>query len=644
MPYHKELKFGTEAHDRVRDAVRQRFQMSKRKMSTRYQAWTEAENLYLSYVPEKEEERKRKEAQKNGETTFAQVVIPYSYATLLTAHTYWASVFLSRAPVLQYTARHGEAHQKVQAVEALIDYQVNVGRMLMPLYLWLLDAGKYGMGVVGYYWTEETTVVSSFEDVEVTYLGLIKTGKTKRQLVSKPVRGYVGNRLYNVRPQDFFPDPRVALSNFQQGEFCAVHSEVSYNNLLKSSEGYFNLDVLKERRSANGDIDRTVTSSQIELPDKAASYSMEGASGKTPDKYSVVEMVWELVPSEWGLGDSGYPEKWVVTVAENDVVVGCRPQGANHAKFPYSVITYEMDGYSHSLRGMMEVIQPLARTLDWLFNSHFFNVRKSLNDQLIVDPSRIVLKDLLDGGPGKLIRVNPAAYGTDVRSAISQLPVTDVTRANIADADMVMQMIQRILGVTDNIMGMVNTSGRKTATEVRTSTSFGVNRLKTFAEYNSAQGWAPLSEALLQNTQQLLDEDRQYKIAGDLLRGDPQFLMVGPEQITGFFDFVPVDGTMPVDRFAQANLWKEILMGLAQAPAIASQYDIAGIFSWMAQLAGLKNITQFKLAPDQVVQQMAQQGALVPQKGGSANVGNAAGGSPAVQTRSGLTPGAPGVG
>ncbi|HEX6824732.1 MAG TPA: hypothetical protein VF077_00335 [Nitrospiraceae bacterium] len=636
MAYHKELKFDSEEHNKLRDAVRTRFQMSKRKMALRDTAWTEAENLFLSYVPETEEERRRKSAQKHGDVTFAKIVIPYSYATLLTAHTYWASVFLARAPIMQYTGRHGESHQKVQAIEALIDYQMNVGRMMVPLYLWLLDAGKYGMGVLGHYWTEETSIVAEYQDMEEMYLGM-RTGKITRQLTRRKLRGYAGNRVFNVRPQDFYPDPRVSIGNFQDGEFCARVTETSWNSLRKSSEEYFNLKELRDYRGGGLELDRTVGSTQIELPDMAG--SSDYRVGKTKDMHSIVEMVWDLVPSEWGLGDSDYPEKWVLSLADQGVVIGCRPQGLNHDRYPYDVMTYEMDGYSHTLRGIMEIIQPLASTLDWLFNSHMFNVRKTLNNQFVVDPSKIIMKDLLEGGPGKLIRLNPMAYGTDTKTAVHQLQAQDITRSHIQDAQIVMDMIQRIFGVTDNIMGMVNTGGRKTATEVRSSTSFGINRLKTFAEYNSAMAWAPFSQKLLQNTQQFYDAPQQFKIAGDLMMNDPAFLMVNPEDILGFYDFIPVDGTMPIDRFAQANLWKELLLGIGQMPQIAASYDLGGIFSWMAQLAGLKNITQFKIAPDAAVAAAAQAGNLVPQGPGAGippGVSNIAGGSPANQTESGL--------
>ena len=52
---------------------------------------------------------------------------------------------------------------------------------------------------------------------------------------------------------------------------------------------------------------------------------------------------------------------------------------------------------------------------------------------------------------------------------------------------------------------------------------------------------------------------------------------------------------LPVDRMAQANLWKEILLNVGRVPQIMMQYDIGRIFAWMASIAGLKNINQFKV-------------------------------------------------
>jgi len=225
----------------------------------------------------------------------------------------------------------------------------------------------------------------------------------------------------------------------------------------------------------------------------------------------------------------------------------------------------------------------------------------------------VVVKDLYRRGVSKLIRLKESAYGTDIAKVIQQIPVTDVTGRHFNDIQNVTEMLNRVYGGNDNLMGQIHPGGRKTATEIRTSSTFGVNRLKTVAEYWSATGFVPLAQRLLQNTQQLYDEEMQFRIAGDLA-GEAQFINVSPDQIGGMYDFVPVDGTMPIDRYAQANLWRETLMGAAKVPQIAGRYDIGRMFGWMSQLAGLKNIKQFEIQvmPDEAAMMGAQQGNLVP--------------------------------
>jgi hypothetical protein len=234
----------------------------------------------------------------------------------------------------------------------------------------------------------------------------------------------------------------------------------------------------------------------------------------------------------------------------------------------------------------------------------------------VFDPSRVVTKDLTRKGAGKLIRLKESAYGTDVRSVISQLPVVDMTQGHLRDMQIMTDLVNRASGVTDNLMSVLNSGGRKTATEVRQQNTAGLTRLKTHAEYWSAAAFGPHAQMLLQHSQQYYDQERVFKIAGDLLE-DSRFLEVSPMDIQGFFDYVPVDGTLPVDRYAQANLWKEILFGLYKAPELAQQFDMGGIFTWMAQIAGLKNIKRFKVQtmPNAMALQQAQAGNIIPMGG-----------------------------
>lgn len=621
-----EIKFADPRHKTLLEAIRKRWRFSHQKMSQQYTKWGQMEDEFVAYMPAKTADIKRNNERKaDGKPHYTTVFVPHAYAQLLAAHTYWTSVFLSRTPIMQFTGRHGEAEMGVQALEALIDYQLGIGGMLVPLYVWLLDPGKYGFGVVGVSWEEEISRITTLSMEPRTIMGIPIMGTERRVKRSQDIMGYQGNKLYNVRPYDWFPDPRFPIAQFQKGEFCARYLETGLNFILKrENQGlYYNVEELKKSRPT--EFLRNLGSPRVDVPSSTTSlgagggYGSAGAGGVGPegddplDFYGILEFVWELVPSKWGLGSGNVPEKWVFTVANDAVIVSAQPLGYYHDKFPFQVIEYEIEGYGMFKRSMLEQLKPMNDVLTWLFNSHFYNVRKALNDQFVIDPSRIMMRDALDPEPGRMMRLKPTAYGTDPKTAIAQLSVVDVTQNNIRDAAFVMDLMARLSGVNDNIMGMVNSGGRKSATEVRTSSSFGVNRLKTNSEFYSAQGFSPLAQMLLQNTQQKYDQSKMFKVAGNLFQDNIQYMQVTPETIAGFYDYVPVDGTMPVDRYAMAALWQQLMSQMASMPDVMMQYDFGRIFTYVAQLAGVKNLSQFRvqIAPAERLQQLAQQGNVI---------------------------------
>jgi len=617
-----ELRAEGPKHKRVFEALEARRVIAEAKMGDLEDDFRTSEEQYRAYIPETDADAVRKSKRdSDGLPQYTTIQIPYSYAVLLSAHTYWTSVFLGRSPVMQFTGRHGESQMSIQAVEALMDYQLQVGQQLAKSYIWMHDAPKYGIGIECSYWANESIQTSRIVEVPRKLFGVEISGKTKKQKQTVTVPGYEGTRTFNVSPYKYLPDPRVPLTDTQAGEFVGRKIELSWNDIIRGKDQgrYINIEALRKLRAIRSL--REDNSSDV-------NEKVEGVANADTSEIKDVgmlagyELCVDLIPHEWKLGKAESPEKWVFTVIE-DIIIEARPTGDLHGKFPYHVLPYEIDGHNFSNRSMMMMLKPLNDTMTWLVNTHFFNVRASLNNQFVVDPFRLVMKDVLKGGAGKVLRLKESAYGTDVRSVIQQLPVADVTSTHMKDTQLVSDMIQRVSGVTDNIMGMVNAGGRKTATEIRTSSTFGANRLKTLAEYWSAVAVAPQAQMHLQMTQQYYDLEKQFKIAGRLMEDAGRYMEVTPDLIAGEFDFVPVDGTMPIDRYAQANLWKEILMGLSKMPEIGQQYRMGGIFEWMAQLAGLKNIKQFRVevVPDGQLAGQAQQGNVIPMGGGNGGSG-----------------------
>jgi hypothetical protein len=578
--------------------------------------WRKAEELTLAFVPETDVDAARADRRRKGEPKYTTIQIPYSYAMLMSAHTYWTSVFFARSPVHQYAGRHGEGEMQVQALEALIGYQVEVGSFLGPYYIWLYDAGKYGCGILGSYWDEEKLHYGQI--VEMEDPSKPGSGLMVMMQVTQEIPGYKGNRVYNVSPYDFMHDPRVPLSRLQEGEFCCARKRMGWSQILRrQDQGYFN-DNIKQLKEHLTDRGASLGSSQLARPQfNNLILDDKEESTKHPAGATFWEVYVELVPDEWGVGSTKFPTKWCFTITEDlTLVVGASPLGYMHCKFPFDILESEVEGYGLYCRGIPEILQPIQQTVDWLINTHFFNVRASLNNQFLIDPSKIVIKDAKEAGPGFLWRLRPEAYGTDLDKMFKQVPVQDVTRGNIADFQTMLGIGERTLGINDQIMGALATGGRRTATEVRTSTGFGVNRLKTTTEYMSATGFSPHSQKMVQSSQQYYDASAKIRRVGSLVQdAGKEFIDVSPETIAGFFDFIPVDGTLPVDRMAQANLWKEILGSLRMMPPqIAASYDLVRIFGWVATLAGLKNINNFRVqvVPDQQLQQQQQAGNVIP--------------------------------
>ncbi len=598
-----EIPFDSALHKRILNALLSRYDMAQRELAKKDAAWKEADDLFAAYIPKTDADLLRKSNYSKGKPDFVTIVVPYGYAIAMAGHTYQSSVFLSRNPIFQYQGRHGESEEQTQATEAIIDYQVQVGGMQVPLYHWLLDPWKYGYGIIHNWWEETTQTVSEIVEEEVTVLGLKIPGKRHKVTRTRDVRGYVGNKICNISPRDFFHDPRVPLIDFQRGEFAGHGYAISYNEILAGEQGgvYYNSKFCKgttQNTTFQGSTDNPEVRGNIPIIEQNWLETQDFPN----ENHSQITISITLTPQEWGLGDGKKFEKWVFTIIDRRVIIMSRPRGELHNRFPYDIQQYEVNAYDYTSRGMLEMIDPLNKVLSWTVNSRLANIRNSLANQWVIDPSKISMTDFERGGPGLAVRLKPSAYGTDVRSALMQFPVMDVTQGNFQDFKLVTEIIQRAFGVNENIMGSPASGGRKTWGEIRSANTSSINRLKTQTEYNSALGWSPFSQVLVQNSQQYYQSQENFqltvRLVGDLVDtiqdAAQRYRRLDAESIAGFYDFVPVDGTLPVDRFAQAMLWKDLIFGMQKA-GIAQAYNMPNLFAWVARLAGAKEINRFKL-------------------------------------------------
>jgi len=212
---------------------------------------------------------------------------------------------------------------------------------------------------------------------------------------------------------------------------------------------------------------------------------------------------------------------------------------------------------------------------------------------IVVDPTMVEMQDLRDPKPGGIVRLKRAAQGRDVRSAMSQMNVQDVTRGHIQDMQTFMQLGQQLSAVTENVLGVQAEGGRKTATEVRTSTEAAASRLAAQARIISAQAMVDLTEQMAVNTQQYMTQDFYLQVVGKEGKENP--IHVTPDQVSGDFYYPVHDGTLPLDKTALFDIWSNLFSTALQDQELRKQYSMSRMFEQVAELGGVRNIEAMKL-------------------------------------------------
>lgn len=604
---------GSKEHQVVKDWITARLDFSEREMSKFYDRWRYNERRVQAYIDLNDYERLLKEQNDAGMSPkVVNITVPYMYATIMTIVTYMVHTYCGRKPIFQVEGLSTEAMEKAPNMEAVLQYNADKTRLVRHIFQWLLDQEVYGVGVMLNLWVKEQSRRTSWQQTPALSPG--------GESIWTPTRAnrttYEGNSVRAIDPFMFFPDPRVPMSEVsQRGEFAFWRTfESKY--MLQRLEAAGTLKFV----SAAGSMPKGATAGEYNKSNRGLRTGGDSNPGSelgqarsiSTSFVQVDQGVCQIVPKELGLSESSMPEFWLFTVLNKRQVVQAERFEADHGRIPIAIAEPYSFGYGFGQLGSADFIGPYQDTISWFINSHIENVRTVLNNMLIVDPSRVEMQDLRHPDAGKLIRIKRAAYGQDVREMVHQLQVSDVTQGHVRDLEMFIRLADSLTGVNDNLRGLQDSGGRKTATEVRTSGEAGASRLASSARLRSAQGLVDLSEMMSLNIQQYMSQEFYLQIMGKDAELKP--LRMSPEHLTGDFHFPIHDGTLPQDKLAQLDVWKEIFLTVAQDPNLSQRYNVPGIFDWVAELGGAKNLSRFKVqvAPQGQVEAQAQQGNLVP--------------------------------
>jgi len=612
-----DLKPGSSLHTKLVSEIKKRALASQRVMSSRYDDWNTIDRTLTAFINLDDKEKKSKAEDDRKPTS---IVFPYSYAIMETLLGYLTAAFF-QDPIFRYEGVSPEDTLGAIMMEKVIDLHCNKSKVALNLHTMFRDDLAYGFGVSAPGWTKRVGWKTIKAETGIMgILGKLVGGGSAKK--SEESILFEGNELSNIDPYLCLPDPNVSIHDQQKGEFFGWIEKTNLMDMLsteKNNKDIFNVKYLKSVQNKR---------SALFEGDKSERERRTGGVSRINDdnitsRVDNVNMFIKIIPSEWNLSNNDYPEKWAFCLSADEVITKCKPLDLDHNMFPIAISAGDFDGYSSTPVSRIEMLSGMQGILDWLFNTHISNVKKAINDMLIVDPYLVNVKDIEDPKPGKLIRLRRPAWGKGVKDAVQQLAVQDVTKGHIADSSWIVQWMQKIGAADDAAMGALRQGGpeRLTGKEFEGTRAGAFSRLERMARIIALQAMQDIGYMFASHTKQLMSEDLYVTTSGQWQQmlmteyGDrinKGKMKVSPFDILVDYDIKVRDGSVPGSNYSE--VWTKMFQMIATEPHLMQKFDIVKVFEHIARNNGAKNIEEFEIMPmpDEQVQQQVQAGNMVP--------------------------------
>ena len=364
------------AHQRLLDLVRSRRSLSVKKMSEYYPEWTKADRIYSHYVEPGEVDSQGKRLYPWARS----IVVPMSYAIVQTQLSWEMAAFTQRVPIVPLDGLSPEDVKPAKVMEQVLQHEWSSDRMSLALYQWLLDRRRYGVGIVWINWARDATRqrVEVQRTLPLSFLGIELPIGTQWEWQDRIK--YEGNRLEPIDPFRFYPDPRVSLADSHRGEFVGFRTQRHYHELLllERDGQYANVKRLPKRPSQGGLTSqastpmepRSLDRSSVGLGDWMGQIGPNTVDFQEHGSVTLDVFVIRIVPKDYQLSDSSWPQKYVVVVGNEAIILRAQPFEFDHDELPACVMELSADRHQFSTPGVVNHLEDLQDYLSWLWNCH----------------------------------------------------------------------------------------------------------------------------------------------------------------------------------------------------------------------------------------------------------------------------------
>lgn len=597
-------------HRKLLDFCKTRVDNSRSAMSKYYNSWDKRDETYRAI---RKVDRTDIEAAKNGEPV--KMTVPISTSQINTFISFLFMVFHQRPRLFEFEGTGPEDHDLREAAEVVLDSELKHNRFALQEFQYALDIARYGIGVFKHGWTKE--VVRLMVGVEATEEIFGQEVTTSQTETYQDFVKYEGNKVVAISPYRFFPDTRLPLTRHHEGEFCASEDEYHITALraMEASGEVAGVGHIKN-------FDPESVTRRMEYDSRFNSLDLNKQHEDSIGLVCITEVQIKIIPADFEvdgkfpLGKETSPIMYLVWYANDSRVIKAEPMTNFHGSFGFETSQFTPDQHHQLNQSLSELINNLQGTIDWFVNSRVASVKRTLDNQLVVDPSVVEMSSLENRSRVILLKRGVARAGLD--RYIRPLPVVDVTSGHMNDVGQLTSITHSVTGISDNALGQYH-SGRRSATEARAVTQGSTGRLMCLLKLIWDSAYVPLAQKMTSNSRQYISKERLVKILGPAVAEKVQF-NAGPDELVGNCDFFVFEGTLPSEKQFLAQSMQELLGLILSNPQAAMQFslDPNKLIEEIYTLRGVSNVAE-RFKPDQAalqqqqVQQLLQQAMMAQQ-------------------------------
>lgn len=367
QPIERKLAYdnaGLNLHATILSRLTARRNMSERQMKKRYESWARVDehcNMFID-LTRKARNADHSTGDKAEMPWRRSIVVPMSYAIREVFLTQQMAIFTRRDPIIEMHGVGPEDIRPAKLMNAVMEYDQVQTNFPLELYTALKDGYMYNCGGFHDCWEVENGYKAVRPPPMVAAMMRMLGLKTTRQQWGT-LRQFEQVKAFD--PYNFFPDPRVSLSDLQKGEFIGHRVYRGYlelcANKIENGGNYFNVDHVKGLAAKPRPVQSRTR----------AQYSQMNITGSMDERdngfHSIDSMVVNLIPSEWGLAKGTRPEKWQFAWADDAVIIRAHKADYDHGQYNYSAIESNIDTHVFGSPGQLENMDGLQRMMNWCF-------------------------------------------------------------------------------------------------------------------------------------------------------------------------------------------------------------------------------------------------------------------------------------